>query len=170
MLLVVGPAVLWSQFRTSENEDWRDAGTGTAAALVGMIPEGLVLLTTLAFMGATLTLARRQVLVQELPAVEGLARVDAGCLDQTGALTHGEVRFDRLVLLDADSGSRAEPDVREAIGTLAAADRSNATAAALAEAFPPPGRPALAAVPFSSARKWSAVRTGSGATWVLGAP
>ncbi|WP_157943903.1 HAD-IC family P-type ATPase [Blastococcus atacamensis] len=103
MLLVVGPAVLWSQFRTSENEGWREAVTGTVAAMVGMIPEGLVLLTTLAFMVATLTLARRQVLVQELPAVEGLARVDVVCLDKTGTLTYGDIRFHRLVLLDADS-------------------------------------------------------------------
>ncbi|WP_116451637.1 HAD-IC family P-type ATPase [Blastococcus litoris] len=167
VLLVVGPAVLWSQFRTDENESWRDAVTGTVAALVGMIPEGLVLLTTLAFMVATLTLARRQVLVQELPAVEGLARVDVVCLDKTGTLTYGDVRFDRIVAL---ADHVVDDEVAAALGQLAAGDEANATAAALAAAFPAPGGAPVATVPFSSARKWSAVRTGQGTTWVLGAP
>jgi cation-transporting ATPase E len=168
MLLVVGPAVLWSQFRTAENAGWREAVTGTVAALVGMIPEGLVLLTTLAFMVAALSLARRQVLVQELPAVEGLARVDVVCLDKTGTLTYGDVRFDRLVPLDG--GPAEDADVRAALGMLAAADASNATAAALGVAFPPLDGSPPTTVPFSSARKWSAVRTPAGTTWVLGAP
>jgi cation-transporting ATPase E len=165
-LAVVGPAVLWSQFRTAENESWRDAVTGTVAALVGMIPEGLVLLTTLAFLVATMTLARRRTLVQELPAVEGLARVDVVCLDKTGTLTRGDVRFDRLVGL---GGSPAD-DVPRALGRLAGADPANATGAALAAAFPPPdGATGADLVPFSSARKWSALRFDR-LTWVLGAP
>ena len=114
MLVVVGPAVLWSQFQTDENADWRDAVTGTVAALVGMIPEGLVLLTTLAFVVATVGLARRHTLVQELPAVEGLARVDVVCLDKTGTLTHGDVRFDRLVPLPDGADPAA---ARTALGT-----------------------------------------------------
>ncbi len=65
-----------------------------------MVPEGLVLLTSIAFMVAALTLARRKVLVQELPAVEGLARVDVVCLDKTGTLTEGEIVFDELEPLD----------------------------------------------------------------------
>ncbi len=168
VLVVVGPLVLWSQFRTTENEGWRDAVTGTVAALVGMIPEGLVLLTTLAFMVATMTLARRQVLVQELPAVEGLARVDVVCLDKTGTLTYGDVRFDRLVAWD---GADQAPDeeIGRALGMLGGGDEANATATALASAFPATGSPADT-VPFSSARKWSAVRTAEGTTWVLGAP
>jgi cation-transporting P-type ATPase E len=165
LLVVVGPAVLWSQFRSPENPGWRDALTGTVAALVGMIPEGLVLLTTLAFLVATVGLARRQTLVQELPAVEGLARVDVVCLDKTGTLTYGDVRFDRLVPLDGGE----EDDAGSALGLLAAADRANTTAAALAAAFPAPDRKPVDSVPFSSARKWSAVCTEED-TWVLGAP
>jgi cation-transporting ATPase E len=164
-LLVVGPAVLWSQFRTDENAGWRDAVTGTVGALVGMIPEGLVLLTTLAFLLGAAGLARRQTLVQELPAVEGLARVDVVCLDKTGTLTYGDVRFDRLEELP--DGAGAAP----ALALLAAADGGNATARALAEAFPDAaGQAAVDTVPFDSARKWSAVRTAGGTTWVLGAP
>ena len=168
-LVVVGPAVLWSQFRTSDNATWREAVTGTVGALVGMIPEGLVLLTTLAFLVASETLARRRTLVQELPAVEGLARVDVVCLDKTGTLTHGDVRFDRVIPLP--DGAPADEAATSALGLLAAADPANATAAALAEAFPPPpGPPAVDLVPFSSARKWSAVRTADECSWVLGGP
>ncbi|SOC49583.1 cation-transporting ATPase E [Blastococcus aggregatus] len=172
VLLVVGPIVLWSQFRTVENEGWRDAVTGTVAALVGMIPEGLVLLTTLAFMVATVSLARRKVLVQELPAVEGLARVDVVCLDKTGTLTYGDVRFDRLVPVDDGApATTSDEEIGTALGLLAGSDAANATAAALAAAFPPPaGEGPVDGIPFSSARKWSAVRTAGGATWVLGAP
>ncbi|MGY1679960.1 HAD-IC family P-type ATPase [Geodermatophilus sp. SYSU D01176] len=168
LLVVVGPVVLWGQFQSPDNDGWQDAVTGTVAALVGMTPEGLVLLTTLAFLVAALGLTRQQVLVQELPAVEGLARVDVVCLDKTGTLTHGDVRFDRLLRLP---GASACPDgqVETALGLLAADDRHSATALALGAPFPAPDRPAEDTVPFSSARKWSAVRTEE-ATWVLGAP
>ena len=72
----------------------------TVAALVGMVPQGLVLLTSVAFGVAAVTLARRRVLVQQLPAVEGLARVDVVCFDKTGTLTDGTVAFDSLIRLE----------------------------------------------------------------------
>ena len=169
-LLVVGPVVLWSQFRSPDNADWRDALTGTVAALVGMTPEGLVLLTSLAFLLATVTLARRHTLVQELPAVEGLARVDVVCLDKTGTLTLGDMVFDRLVPLVDGTAPEKDAEVREALGLLAGDDPHNATAVALAAAFPVAGVRAAGGVPFSSDRKWSAVRTPRDRTWVLGAP
>jgi cation-transporting ATPase E len=169
VLLVTGPIVLWSQFRTEDHQGWRDALTGTVAALVGMTPEGLVLLTSLAFLLATVTLARRHTLVQELPAVEGLARVDVVCLDKTGTLTHGDVRFDRLVPV-SDGDRAGPPGTSAALGLLAGDDEHNATARALAAAFPRPVAASVAAVPFSSARKWSAVQMRGGGSWVLGAP
>ncbi len=85
------------------------------AGVVGMVPEGLVLLTSIAFGLAAVTLARRKVLVQELPAVEGLARVDVVCLDKTGTLTEGIVEFERIELLDAQTD---EPVVHAALGAL----------------------------------------------------
>ena len=169
-LLVVGPLVLWGQFQSPDNDDWRDALTGTVAALVGMAPEGLVLLTTLAFLLATMSLARRHTLVQELPAVEGLARVDVVCLDKTGTLTHGDMVFDHLVALGNAGDPGADPELRAALGLLAGEGRHNATAVALAAAFPAATGQLTGVVPFSSARKWSAVRTQQGVTWVLGAP
>jgi cation-transporting P-type ATPase E len=165
-MLVVGPLLLWSQFRSTDNETWQDAVTSAVAALVGMVPEGLVLLTSLAFMLGTVTLARKRTLVQELPAIEGLARVDVVCLDKTGTLTHGDIVFDRLVPLAAYD----EGPVGQALGLLSSATEANATAAAVAAAVPRPTWREVDAVPFSSARKWSATVTNGHGSWVLGAP
>jgi len=130
-----------------------------------MVPQGLVLLTSVAFGVAAVTLARRQVLVQELPAVEGLARVDVVCFDKTGTLTDGNIVFDRVERLD----DRAP--VEDALGALAAEEDRNATLNAIAAAFPAAdGWQRTGFVPFSSARKWSAATFGDHGTWVLGAP
>ncbi|MFJ6671668.1 HAD-IC family P-type ATPase [Actinosynnema sp. NPDC091369] len=164
MMLVVGPLLLWSQLRSPDTDDWQEAMTGAVAALVGMVPEGLVLLTSLAFMLAAVALAREQTLVQELPAVEVLARVDVVCLDKTGTLTHGDLAFDQLL---ADG---PEDDARAALALLATAPDANATSAALAEEFSATNWRRTGGVPFSSARKWSSVDTDGHGTWVLGAP
>ncbi len=144
---------------------WRRAVVFAVAGVVGMVPEGLVFLTSVNFALAAMILARRQVLVQELPAVEVLARVDVLCLDKTGTLTDGTV-----VLESVDDLARTVPGMREALAAFSADEAANATAAAILpglEGVEP--APALEAVPFSSARKWSALRTAQGC-WVLGAP
>ena len=139
--------------------------TATVAALVGMVPQGLVLLTSVAFGVAAVTLARRRVLVQQLPAVEGLARVDVVCFDKTGTLTDGTMAFERLIPLDGQAPAEA------ALGALADEQDRNPTLAAIGQAFPAPaGWLRQQAVPFSSARKWSAASFGGHGTWVLGAP
>jgi cation-transporting ATPase E len=144
---------------------FRDAVSGAVAGLVGMVPQGLVLLTSIAFGVAAVTLARRNVLVQQLPAVEGLARVDVVCFDKTGTLTDGSVVFDRVERLDDQA------PVEAALGALAADENRNATLDAVARAFPSPdGWVRVGAVPFSSARKWSASSFGDKGTWVIGAP
>ena len=143
----------------------QEALTATVAALVGMVPQGLVLLTSVAFGVAAVTLARRRVLVQQLPAVEGLARVDVVCFDKTGTLTDGTVAFDTLVRLDGQAPAEA------ALGALADEENPNPTLAAIGQAFPPPGGwVRQVAVPFSSARKWSAASFTGRGTWALGAP
>ena len=153
-----------SQF-TVQHHSWREAIAGVIAGVVAMIPEGLVLLTSLAFAVATVSLARRRVLVQELPAVEGLARVDIVILDKTGTITEGVMRFDTLEPIDR------EDLVVAALAALAADDTRNQTMQALCEAFPtPPGWTRTASTPFSSARKWSAATFGDHGTWVFGAP
>ena len=166
MLVLVAPALIWSQFRSPDNHGWREAMTGVVAALVGMVPEGLVLLTSLAFVIATVNLARQSTLVQELPAVEGLARVDVVCLDKTGTLTDGDIRFRQLEL----GRGVDESAVRAALGVMSRAGDPNSTATALIDQFPAADWDDVRGVPFSSARKWSAIMTRDHGDWVLGAP
>jgi cation-transporting ATPase E len=156
-----------SQFRASD--DWREAMSGAVAGTVAMVPEGLVLLTSLAFGVAVVRLARRRVLVQELAAVEGLARVDVLCIDKTGTLTRGVLSVDDVDLIAPDDGSGRVDDV---LAALAAADTApNATTLAIRERFAnDPGWSAVTTVPFSSARKWSAGEFADHGAWVLGAP
>lgn len=165
ILVVLGPLLFW---RELQDQDVSQAVTGAVAGVVLMVPEGLVLLTSISFGLAALVLARRRVLVQELPAVEGLARVDVVCLDKTGTLTEGIVEFDRVELLGGDVDEAA---VAAALGAMSHDEGGNATQDAISEAFPAPGgweRDGIVA--FSSARKWSAGSYGPNGAWVLGAP
>ena len=162
-IVPVAALMLFSQLHVHGQP--REALTSTVAALVGMVPQGLVLLTSVAFGVAAVTLARRRVLVQQLPAVEGLARVDVLCFDKTGTLTDGTIVLDTLIPLDDQAPAEA------ALGALADDVNQNATLAAIGQAFPPPpGWARQAAVPFSSASKWSAASFAGHGTWVLGAP
>ncbi|MCT9820884.1 HAD-IC family P-type ATPase [Microbacterium sp. W1N] len=152
--------------RAWETGSWVQATVNTIASLTAMIPLGLVLMTSIAFAVGAAKLAGRQVLVNELPAVEGLARIDVICLDKTGTLTVGEIAF-------ADAEPLVEVDGwRDALAWYGAAPEANATARTLAGAFPVGvARTAAQAVPFSSARKWSAVSFAEApGTWVMGAP
>jgi cation-transporting ATPase E/undecaprenyl-diphosphatase len=166
---IVPTAVLLfvSQFR---HHSWRGAVSGAVAGTVGMVPEGLVLLTSVAFAVAVVRLGRRKVLVQELPAVEGLARVDVLCTDKTGTLTEGHLQAQGLEVLSVGGD---QEEVRQHLAQLAAADPApNATMTAIGAAYPAPGGrwPVAASVPFSSARKWSGTTFEDTGTWILGAP
>ena len=142
------------------------------AGLVPMVPEGLVLLTSVAFAVGVIRLGQKNCLVQELPAIEGLARVDTVCLDKTGTLTEGGMAFDEIQELPGAAGAGADvPTVLAALG--AAEERPNATMQAVIERFPGPvaGWTPAQIAPFSSARKWSGVTFADGrGTWLLGAP
>jgi cation-transporting P-type ATPase E len=150
-----------------ESGTWVQAVVNTIASLTAMIPLGLVLITSIAFAVGAAKLAGRQVLVNELPAVEGLARIDVICLDKTGTLTGGDIAFDGSHPL-AVTASGWE----KALAWYGAAPDANATARCLREPYPV-AEPldSHAYIPFSSARKWSAVSFADGdGTWVLGAP
>ena len=192
--LVVPLCVLlvWSQIRAVGGWDhalatgeWRAAVVSAVAGVVGMIPEGLVLLTSLNFALAAMRLARRHTLVQELESVETLARVDCLNLDKTGTITDGGIAFERLVMLpdahaDAADGSGAGEDAGErtalqALYDLADEENPNGTGRAVLAALGTGGEglhagDVAARIPFSSARKWSAVTRGDGERWYLGAP
>ena len=162
--------LIWSQFTAltgwPDNQGWawadiKEAIRLSIAGLVAMIPQGLVLLTSVAFAVGVVRLGRRRVLVQELPAVEGLARVDTVCFDKTGTLTEGRLVVDEVGLLTE------QYDVSAALGALGTADPNpNSTLQAIAEQFPEPtGWWPSSTVPFSSARKWSGASFG---TWARG--
>ncbi|HWS58774.1 MAG TPA: HAD-IC family P-type ATPase, partial [Actinotalea sp.] len=148
-----------------------EAVRGSVAALVGMVPEGLVLLTSIALAVGIVRLGGRGVLVQEMPAIEGLARVDILGIDKTGTLTEGTMTVAELVPLhgSADGGG---PDVAQVLGAVAHADEQpNVSLRAIADAYPAPdGWVVAGGVPFSSDRTWSAVTFAGHGSWVLGAP
>ena len=148
---------------------WQEALRGTVAAAVAMVPDGLVLLTSLSFITGVIALARRRALARELASIEMLARVDTLCLDKTGTITTGEISFDRVEPLGGTTGA----DAASALAALASADPApNATLAAIAEAVgePPDGWTLRHSVPFSSARKWAAASFDDRGTYCLGAP
>jgi cation-transporting ATPase E len=165
LLVPVGALSVYNQL--AGEQALPDALRGMVAALVPMVPEGLILMTAIAFAVGVIRLGRRQCLVNELPAIEGLARVDVVCADKTGTLTDNAMRVAE-VRPTGDAG-RA---VRPALAALAAADpHPNATLQAIREAFPEdPGWHARATAPFSSARKWSGASFDGQGSWVLGAP
>lgn len=143
-----------------------DALLFSAAGVVAMVPEGLVLLTSLALALGAVRLARHRTLVQDLAATETLARVDVICLDKTGTLTEREPQVERVDLLGD------HPDVNRALTALAAIEPDpNSTLRAIGRAYPQDQRRATSSVvPFSSARKWSGATLDGLGTWVLGAP
>ena len=192
VIVPVALVLVWSQLRLSgsiaeawSSGAWRHAVVAGIAGVVSMVPQGLVLLTSVNFATASLALARRNVLVQELPAVEVLARVDTLCLDKTGTITTGRIRLGGI---QGPDGGQVPPEALSALALLSTAGEANATADAiregladsewlgaqgLQEALSSAGagsRAGVESVPFSSRRKWSAVRDSFGTTWVLGAP
>ena len=166
MLIPIGGLLLWSQMQTDRSIG--EAMVSTVAGVVGMVPQGLVLLVSMASAVAVIRLGKRNALVQELPAVETLARVDIVCVDKTGTLTTGIVRHRDTVEL----GGRDAADLAGAVAAIAAADPyPNQTMQGVAQAYPdPPGWVVERFVPFSSERKFSAVRFTDGCSWVIGAP
>ncbi len=166
VLVPVGALLIWSQFRSDASVAY--AVSGAVAGVVTMIPEGLVLMTSIALAVGVVRLGSRQVLVQELPAIEGLARVDVICLDKTGTLTEAGMRLASVESLDP------AVDVGDALTALVAADGDpNASVAAIAEQYPArphDGWAVTGTMPFSSARKWSGATFEGNGSWVIGAP
>ncbi|MFD3509460.1 cation-translocating P-type ATPase [Nocardia sp. NPDC058666] len=166
LLIPAGLLSIYNQL-VSSGESWRPAVTGMVAALVPMVPEGLVLMTSIAFAVGVVRLGKRQCLVQELPAIEGLARVDVVCADKTGTLTENGMRLAQVEPL----GAFDEAQVKAVLAALASDDpRPNASVQAIAEALPDsPGWAQTGIAPFSSAKKWSGISYGAHGDWLLGA-
>ena len=172
LIIPVGLLLASSQF-LRRHEGWQASIISTVAGLVGMVPEGLVLLTSVAFAVGVVRLARQRCLVQELPAIEVLARVDVLCADKTGTITEGALTLSAVHPIDGEDRTVID----SVLCALAQLDPDpNATTHALGLHFTEPttwlvtGR-----VPFSSGRKWGGMTfttqdgTACG-SWVLGAP
>ncbi|MDK6927723.1 HAD-IC family P-type ATPase [Actinotignum sp. GS-2025c] len=178
VLVPVGLLTIWGQIRVvgldwaAIGAHWRDIVLSVTGALVPMIPEGLVLITSTAFALGVIRLGRLNVLVNELPAIEGLARVDTVAVDKTGTLTENTLRFAGLELVPG-ADSSADATAREALAQLGAADPApNSSMEAIQEALGAPAQPWEVAErqPFTSAKKWSGVSFANGQHWIMGAP
>ena len=148
---------------------WREVLIGTVASAASVIPQGLILMISISFALAAAKLARSEVLVQEIAAIEILARVDTICFDKTGTLTDGAIAFDAVHSV-CDS---PPPGWDAVLGCFGADDDANATARCLRDAFAAGDLKPSRSVPFSSDRKWSSLSIPNGptiGTWVLGAP
>ncbi|WP_256988088.1 cation-translocating P-type ATPase [Streptomyces sp. BR123] len=171
MMIPTSIGLIVSQLVVKDN-NLKDSIARTVGGIVPMIPEGLVLLTSVAFAIGVIRLGRQQCLVQELPAIEGLARVDVVCLDKTGTLTEGGMDVTELRPL----GGAEPPYVRQVLGALGESDpRPNASLQAIIDAYPDSADwRCTESLPFSSARKYSGASfsegDGESSTWLLGAP
>ena len=194
-LAVIIPVVSWGQIQAAggletvqQNHLWEQVSIAVVSSVASMIPQGLALMTTLAFAAAAVALGRKHnILVQEQPAVEVLARVDVVCFDKTGTLTEGGVIFDSVRPLDtaaeaegpdADSAehiswraSSLPAGWDEALAWFGHDENANPTAAALTGGFPDNSSASVSGiVPFSSALRFSAIEFKDSGAWLLGAP
>ncbi|NEB79849.1 HAD-IC family P-type ATPase [Streptomyces sp. SID14478] len=171
MMIPTAIGLVISQLVVKEH-GFKDSVARTVGGIVPMVPEGLVLLTSVAFAIGVIRLGRKQCLVQELPAIEGLARIDTVCLDKTGTLTEGGMDVSELRAL----GGADETYVRKVLGALGESDpRPNASLQAIIDAYPDSEDwRCTEALPFSSARKYSGAAfsegDGTSGSWLLGAP
>ncbi len=168
-LIPIGAALFYNELVVQESA-FSDAVPAVVAALIGMIPEGLYLLTSVALAVSVMRLAQRQTLVHELSAVETLAHVDVLCVDKTGTITQPEMTVREVVPLDEERCSAAK--VEEIFNAYyRAIDADNDTARAMAERFNKSSVWQVErTIPFTSANKWSAVIFKSYGAYVVGAP
>ena len=151
----------------------RDVATGitsTVAALIGMIPEGLYLLTSLALVAGAIRLAKKKTLVHDMECIETLARVDTLCVDKTGTITENKMIVEDVVLLKENSFT--ESDIRLIMSDYVyAMQDDNDTMAALRRYFTSEAsQKAIATLPFTSSNKYGGVTFNSKETYMLGAP
>lgn len=154
-----------------------DAAVSSIAGVVGMVPEGLVLLTSTVMAVAIVRLAARGALVQELAAVELLARVDVICADKTGTLTDGTITLEEIIPAAAPlepGRPEVSAEVQGVLGAFAHDEASQtASSVAMRPQYPRPVGPdwqVVSSVAFSSSRKWSGLAFAAHGWWFLGAP
>lgn len=166
-IIPIGAMLFYKQIFVS-GQNYKSAIVSTVAALIGMIPEGLVLLTSVVLAVGVIRLSRHKALVQELYSIETLARVDTLCLDKTGTITEGSMQVDSVIPL---TNKMDKKQIEDALAAIAASlNDGTPTMNAVKDAFPhPPKWKCNKEVPFSSARKWSGAGFGDSGAYVLGA-
>lgn len=150
-------------------DKWKDIISSISGSVIGMIPAGMFLLTTVALAVSVIRLAKRKTLVQDIYCIEMLARVDVLCLDKTGTITDGSMQVNNIIEL---KGGETEYSLQDVIGSmLTATEDNNQTAMALANRFGySQALKPIKVMPFSSQRKLSAVTFEGAGTYMLGAP
>lgn len=169
ILIIPIGITLFSQQYFLAGETFRSSVTSMVAAIIGMIPEGLYLLASVALVVSVMRLAGKKVLVHDMKCIEMLARVDTLCVDKTGTITENEMTVDDI--LPFDSGRATRQDCEKRLSDFASnMEADNSTMKTLKKYFRPEHTAAAeAVVPFSSAYKYSSVTFEDG-TYVLGAP
>lgn len=167
ILIPVGLLLFYQEFQVLQLP-FRDSVEAAVAALVGMIPEGLYLLTSVAMAASALVLARRKVLVQDMNCIETLARVDVLCVDKTGTITEAVMQVENVVPLTQDPPERLE----QILAAFYSVDTpENDTARAMSEMFAQENDwSCTSRIPFTSERKWSAAAFQGQGAFVVGAP
>ncbi len=167
ILLPVGALLFWKQYSVLQLP-LADSVTKTVASVLGMIPEGLMLLTSVALAAGVVTLGRKDTLVNELYGIETLARTDVICMDKTGTLTGGAMALEAVLPGEGVEEARVQECLRALLAALPSDSPTNAALAAALGTDSP--HAALEVIPFSSERKWSAARFGDLGTVLMGAP
>ena len=166
-LIPIGLILFYQEFKVLAL-GFRESAEDTVSALVGMIPEGLYLLTSVAMAASALKLSRQKVLVQDMNCIETLARVDVLCVDKTGTITEARMEVDNVIPLTEDPPERLE-QVLSAI--YSGAEPENDTGRAMAEMFANGSDWTVTRrIPFTSQTKWSAASFRGQGTFVVGAP
>ncbi len=168
LMIPVGIALFCKELFLVTDSTVRDSAEGTVAALVGMIPNGLYLLTSLALAASALKLSKKRVLVQDMNCIETLARVDVLCVDKTGTITEPGMDVTEILPLHNTDPARLEQVLT---GFYRDTEPENDTARAMTARFS--GETELQCthrIPFTSDTKWSAATFGEEGTFVVGAP
>lgn len=163
IIIPLGAILLFRQYNLDKN--WTDAVINTSAAIISMIPEGLVLLTSTVLAVSVMKLGKKKVLVQDLYCIETLARVDTICLDKTGTLTEGSLEVKKIINLDE------KYDCYKILSAMGQILDDNATMKAISNKFNDNIKlDYINKIPFSSKNKYSGVTFKKEGTFIIGAP